>query len=932
MWYAGAAQQNGAAYLLAFCIGSVMLVSWLHARQHLAGLSVEAGSLPPVREGERLSLPLTIRSANVIAATGIEISSPQASHPVFVEQVRNDAPARLNLQMRPDRPGSNAKITVVIRSRYPLGFFTTEKLVQIDKPHLIHPKPNGDRPLPTSKPVAPHAQSQQTLAPAGRIGVGDDFNGVRAWAPGDSLRHVDWKAVARGRPMMVKEFTGGEAEEIALKWHQLEGNDESKASQIAKWIDEAESLGLNYSLSLPTEKLKSGAGKDHRRRCLDALARCISQSTTASQVQNKTRSHAPTLETSVRAPGRPLLMLAITAILLALPLIGSVPHGGPVIFFSALLIRWWAGQKVHVSVLWKVLLIAAGLTMVWGQTGTLRGLEQGIAFMLMLTGAKVLESRTPRDLQVLALLEWFLCLCALVLEQNLGRTLYIAFVTWLILLALVRMRRGTAGLKPPITTTLVLSAQALPLIVLLFFVFPRGTAGLVTSLTRSLQHESGLSEDLNPGHIAKVAASDAPAFRVTITQGNVQPNELYWRCFTLINCDGLAWQRGPLAGTHSRSQGSGNRIRQLISLEPHGGTWLPALDRPVQFTRWGRDYSIETLDRTLKAESPIRFAKRYEIESDPSIGAEDLSYFMRVACLRVPTNISSNVQSLVEEWKRTSKNDEQIVQASLKHYRTGGFNYTLQPGEYRSNTLDEFLFERKLGFCEHFAASFATLMRVAGIPARLVIGFQGGEPFGDYYMVRQYNAHAWAEVYLEKKGWVRIDPTAELAPARLTPDFRSIMEESFAGGFNIPRNTWWGRAILEARMRWDNLNYQWFSNVVQFNEDEQFLMFDKWGLGDIMRLATFSFCAIVVFVIVLWLWLRRKARTADPAVRLWEQVCARMAKHGFSRAPSEGPLSFGKRVPQIADFAKLYTEHRYGPEPIALDRLRKTAKDCLSAL
>jgi protein-glutamine gamma-glutamyltransferase len=930
IWYAGAAQQNGTAYLLAFLIGSVVLVSWLHARQHLAAVSVMAGSLPSARAGTHSSLPLTLTTTGGLPPTGIEVTSPLARQSVFVEQISADAPASITLSLKTDHAGVHGEVPVVIRSRYPLGFFTTEKVLRIQKPQLIHPKPRGDLPLPPATAGSNHRVESAASASSPTALGGDDFNGVSAWSPGDSLRHVDWKAVARGRPMMVKKFTGHSHDEVALAWDQVEGDDETRASQLAQWIDEAESKGLRWSLNLPGAKLSAGSGGEHRRQGLDALSRSISSTTAHATQAERSRLTSPTLETSAHAPGRPLALLTLTAALLAMPLMGAVPAAGPIVFFLAVIMRWWLGRRGPLSIWWRLTLVGCGLLGVWAQTGSLRGLEQGIAFMLMLTGGKVMESRTPRDLQVLVLLEWFLCLCALVLEQNLLRTLYVGAVALIILVCLVRMRRGTAGMKPPLRTTTVLALQAAPLVLVLFFFFPRGSGGLVTSLTRSIQSETGFSDELSPGSMAKVAMSDVPAFRATITQGSIDNTELYWRCFTLVDCQGLVWRRGPMIGAYPPVKPIREGIRQLISLEPHGGTWLPALDRPVQFIRWGRDFSIETMDRSLRAESPIRFTKRYEVESDPTAGQQDLSNSMKVACLRLPLSVSPQARALVASWAKPGTSPSAIVKSALDHFRTQGFSYTLEPGSYSGDGMNEFLFERKLGFCEHFAASFATLMRLAGIPSRVVVGYLGGEPFGDYYMVRQYNAHAWTEVYLEGTGWKRVDPTAELAPTRLTPDFYSLMGESIGSGFNIPRNTWWGRALLEVRMRWDNLNYQWFSRVVQFNEDEQFLLFDSWGLSSMKRAAAVGLGSLVVITLLLWMWLRRPAQAMDPAVRLWEKTCARLAKMGFPKGIAEGPLAYSQRVPALGAFAQLYIDHQYGSRLVDLASLRREAGKSLA--
>ena len=927
IWYAGAAQQNGTAYVLAFLLGSLLLVSYLHAKNHLRGIAVTVGSLPPVRKGQSLRLPLTLSVASGRNPTGLEITSPSAVAPAMVESVSPNHPTHVSLTLKPSEAGRQESVSVTLRSRFPLGFFTTEHSLQITKPHLVHPAPSGTLPLPGTRSDTHTGDATLPGATASQRSGGDDFNGVRPWASGDPLKHVDWRAVARGRPMMVKQFTGGSSPVVELKWSSVDLPVKERASQMAKWIDEADERGLRFSLELPDLFIKAGSGVDHRRRCLDALATILAEhdSTVSASQGTLPRRSGPTGEMSPAALGRPLALLAGTIAFIAVPAIGSVPWAGVIVFFLSLLLRWIRGRRGLLPMYLRLLIVAAGVAGVYAETGSLYGVEAGIAFLLILTAAKVLESRTPRDLQVLALMGWVLCLCGLVLEQNLTRAIFVVTGVLALTLGLVRLRRGTTGFWTPLKTTLLLTAQAVPLVVLLFFFFPRGTAGLVTSLTRSLQHQTGISDDLAAGSIAKVAESDAPAFRASVPGRELGPNEMYWRCLTLLQCDGLRWRKGPFTSALRSTRATGESIKQIISLEPHGGLWLPALDRPSKIVKGGRDQYIDDTEQVLRSHEPVRFSRRYEIESNNATGNMTLSQSLRLISLTVPKNVSQRVAALAEKFRSGGKTDEQIMAAALKHFETGGYSYTLQPGKYGADPLDEFLFDRKLGFCEHFAASFGTLMRLAGVPTRLVVGYLGGELFGDYYIVRQYNAHVWAEVFIEGKGWTRVDPTATLAPSRLSSDFRSLMADSFDVGFSLPRDAWWGRALLSVQIYWDNLNYQWFTKVVQFGEDEQYSLFSAWGLGSIKKLALTTLGLLAAFGLGLWWWIRRPARHPDPAVRAWEAACAGLARKGRGRSPEEAPLTYARRVPQILPLAEVYNRYRYGSVPVPLSDIKAAA-------
>jgi len=937
IWYAGAAQQNGAAYLLAFYLGSLMLVSYLHARQHLRGLRLSAGSVKAVSAGQATSLPLTLTVEAGLPPTGLEITSPLAVRPLFVEQALADQAVHVALSIRQESAGAHASIPVLVRSRYPLGLFTTEILMEVTKPHMVHPKAAGNLPLP-----APSVQSEReesvSSGAGNRTSGGDDFSGLRAWQEGDPLRHVHWKAVARGRPLVVKQFTGGSSASVLLDWESLDLPAAQRAGQLAKWMDEATERGLRYGMRLPGKLIKASSGAEHQRQCLDALAAQSGGETTAVTARKPNqRLKASTLELTPGIAGGPfaMLMLSITAVIL--PMLGAIPWTSVLVYAVALLLRWSGGMRKLMPPWARFGLILAGIGGVYLETGTMTGIEPGIAFMLILTAGKALESRTPRDVQVMAVLGWFICLCALVLEQNLTRSVYVLGMATMIAATLVRLRRGTAGFWPAMRTTLRLTAQAMPMVLLLFVFFPRGTAGIVASLTRSFQAQTGISDSLDPGSIASVAELDTPAFRVSIEGGAPNPDSLYWRCLTLSDCGGLSWRKGRLINHPGDADPGGKVTVQTITVEPHGGVWLPGLDHPTKLVKGGGAVYIDKSDHTLRTTDPLRFARKLIVESRVADYPTKLTNYQRSQSLSLRAEISPAVRALAASLRKPGATDAQVVEATLEHFRSSGFAYHLQPGRYGEAALDEFLFQRKIGFCEHYAASFGTLMRLAGIPTRLVVGYLGGEAFGDYLMVRQYNAHVWAEVHLPEKGWVRVDPTAALAPSRLRPDFREVMSGSFDIGFAVPRDAWWGRAILMTQVYWDNLNYKWFTYVVQFNQDEQSSMFLHWGFETLAQVAGWAAAAVAILLLTLQWWLKRGQRPKDRSVRLWQESCDLVAKRkSLQRQPAEAPLAFAKRVsaevPAILPLAEIYNQHRYGPKGREWKELATAARELRRSL
>lgn len=266
MWYAGASQTNGAAYLLCFVLASVAAVSSMHTWANLRGVSVDADPIPPVFVGDLLPLTLVVGSDRHRRHFGISFHAPGCVEKVLVGEVAAAGVGRVRLTLAVERRGFFAKRTVHVSSIYPLGFFTARRSVMLRQHHYIYPRPEGTRPLPPA--LAPTRQPRDGLRVAG-----DDFGGVRTWQPGESQRHIDWKAAARGQTLLTKQWTG-EAEEILhLDWHALDGLDEeTRLSQLTRWVLIAERGGASYGLHLPGKDLAPARGEAHAQACLRALA------------------------------------------------------------------------------------------------------------------------------------------------------------------------------------------------------------------------------------------------------------------------------------------------------------------------------------------------------------------------------------------------------------------------------------------------------------------------------------------------------------------------------------------------------------------------------------------------------------------------------------------------------------------------------------
>lgn len=936
MWYASAAQQNGGAYVLLFMITGLVLVSMLHARANLKAVKLEVGSIAPAQAGGVLRVPLVLSVEGGRVPAGLEITAEGARDPVFIETLSTTESTRAELRVGMPSAGVKRDLHLVVRSLYPLGFFTVERSVRVPQGSVVLPRPAGTLPLPA--PVAGGADRGGVQRSVHGAGEGEDFSGLREWSAGDSLRHVDWKAVARGRPMMVKQWSGAPAGTVWLEWEALALPEQARISQLAQWIDEAETTGHRYGLKIPGQTLPPASGPKHRRKCLEALA--VAGTGEVEVKRSTTDSNAPptTRETATDLPGRPLAWIAVALLLAILPVMSSVPVAGTLAVAIGLLLRWRWPRNLPILVKLVPVLVAVSGT--WLQLGTLGGLEAGVALLLGTAASKFVEAQSPRDFQLMALLGWFLCLCGLALDQAVGRSLWAYLVFGLIVLVLVRFRRGSSGVSQPLRISGTLLLQATPIVILLFFFFPRGASSLVQRLNRTMMHQTGLSDSLNPGSVAKIAQSQDKAFWVAFEGGNLPSvHSRYWRCVVLTFCNGLSWERGRELGYQRRSPGSvKDRTVQTITLVGHGGTWLPALDRPVTVLDHNHEHNLSLDDDTLRSANSVDSLRKYRLASQSRVKFEDLAPLHRRANLQVAPNLSARTRQLAQQFSQ-GRDARQTVEAALQYFRDEKFTYTIEPGAYDRRTgLEDFLFDRKQGFCEHFAASFCTLMRAAGVPARVVTGYVGGEysDRGGYLTLRQADAHAWAEVWIEGLGWDRVDPTAALVPSRMTSDLRTFLEGGPEGLLAQARNTWWGRMIQQSTTLWDHVNYVWYDRVVQFDEQEQTDLWQNWG---IFRLSAkvLVIGGMVVFalpLVLLALWLRRRVRHPDPAVRLWQRFCQHLAKLGIERFSSEGALAYAHRaagaLPQRSDsiqhIASLYVAHRYGGDPGALAALREALR------
>lgn len=637
-----------------------------------------------------------------------------------------------------------------------------------------------------------------------------------------------------------------------------------------------------------------------------------------------------------RIPRKPLLWLAAALVFTVPPMFGNLAVWVPAFFLIALAAKFWMDPKGYRlrSAAAKLALIAVSLVVIFISYGAVLGIEPGVSLIVVLMSLKILEAHTAREFQVMAVAAFVLCLCGFLLSQDLITALCLFSAFSLILVALIQLHCGpSSSIRTPARIALRLLAQAVPLLALLFVFFPRLSTGFRLQIAKPRFSEAGFSDRLSPGSVTSLANSSEIAFRAEFPDGRVPPpNAMYWRGLVMPLGYGLDWRGSDAPPSLPRSSQLKPRtesVRQWITVEPHGEHWLFALDWPAEAPAG----IALAPGNYLWSPQPVRKPRRYEVRSFSSLVEKQLQTRERNRLLAVPRNISPAVQALAQSWRAGTATPSSIVQSGLHFFGTQGFRYSLSPGGYKANDLDEFLFRRRVGFCEHYAAAFATLMRLAGVPARVVTGYLGGEynEIGRFYVVRESDAHAWCEVWLPQNGWQRVDPTSVVAPDRVNLGLNSFLEKraSMAPSGNrggaLVRNLARWPLFAKTRLAWQTLNYTWETRVLSFDGDAQESLFESIGIGERGPLTSLLGILVTVAVVLLCYgaWLRWRTRQPpDRVKKLYNRFCRKAAQLGAQREPCEGPADFARRAAQlipgesdqIRQISEVYMTIRYAPQ------------------
>ncbi|WP_323844912.1 DUF3488 and transglutaminase-like domain-containing protein [Microbulbifer magnicolonia] len=570
-------------------------------------------------------------------------------------------------------------------------------------------------------------------------------------------------------------------------------------------------------------------------------------------------------------------------------------------------------------------------------------LEPMVALLAVSFTLKNLELVSRRDAFLSLLLAYFVAATLFVYEQTIPYALY-GIVCVVVITAALAAQLGSFSARPgrALGLSLKLLAQAVPLMLLLFIVMPRlGPLWAVPQNTSGAS--TGISDSMSPGDFTRLSKSDKPALRISFDGPVPPPEQRYWRGLVYSSFDGRRWSQGfgvdPLEGGVVHWNGReqtlpevGPRYRYRVIQEATNNSWLFALARPVSDTRGVG----ETADDRLVNKSPVYARFAYEVRSWPRetlTEVRELSEFERRRNLQLPRDGNPRARAWAEELRESGLDAEEISRRLLAFYQRS-FTYTLQPPALAEDSVDEFLFDSQQGFCEHFAGSYVFAMRAAGVPARVVAGYQGGEwvQREEYLLVRQYDAHAWAEIWLDGRGWQRVDPTAAVSPERIRDGLQSAAADEFMRDALLPLHRI--SVLNRLRLQWDMINYRWYQAVISFDSDKQQNLLQR-ILGEVspLRLAALIAAPVLLALagILLWLWVGGRGRRLPPASRLYQRFCRRMARAGIERRPGEAPGDFARRVrgerPELAPMAERITaafeKAAYGEDPAAVRQLRR---------
>lgn len=587
------------------------------------------------------------------------------------------------------------------------------------------------------------------------------------------------------------------------------------------------------------------------------------------------------------------------------------------------------------------LLALTGVVVFWG--GHFYGRDGGTCLLALMLAIKPFEIHSTRDQMITLFLGLFLLFTVILFAHNLLSGLYVFCCLILILAGFLTVNQTHSRVLSTIGQAFLLVLQGLPLALICFLVFPRLPGALVGLADTTPVNISGLSQRLSPGNLSSLVLSKTIVFRARF-QGAVPENkDLYWRAAVLWEYEDNVWSKKKLLRPGLVGfQHKGREKGYTLTLEPTRQKMLPVLDLPLNTPELARMLPGLTLEAKQEVQKRIKY---HCISSLDSALAPPGPAQIRQG-LQLDRSRNPRTKQLLRSLNTQQANSKAVVAQVLDFFRESGLFYSLNPPLLTTrDPVDEFLFDTRTGYCAHFAQAFAWMMRFAGIPARIVVGYQGGElnPLGEYLIVRQSDAHAWVEIVLPGQGWTRIDPTRTVAPERIASGIRGLRQQAGSGPiFLIPQDHWLVQIAHQIRLGWDALNYTWYDWVVGYTFSRQNKLFSRLHLGEsawqslrtVILILTASFVLLSGFLALVLF--RHRELEQDQAKRCYNLFLRKLSKGGQPIYAQEGPQDLSRRVSRnnpaaasrVKQIVELYIQLRYAgnTDKKLLARLKKQVK------
>lgn len=590
-----------------------------------------------------------------------------------------------------------------------------------------------------------------------------------------------------------------------------------------------------------------------------------------------------------------ILMLLITA-----PHIEYLPLGS---VLCILILALWRAlifvkKKYRPGKLLSVSLTLLAVALIYQHANGFSGITAGSHLLIVMSFFKLLESHSSRDYMLLVILSFFIISTNFLFSQTLFTAFYMFICLFFTLLTLLTINQKSSDIKltEKSAISLRLIAYSLPIMIVLFLFFPRITGPLWKTKTDQTQAKTGLTDSMEPGEISKLVYSNELVFRTSFKSDIPPPQQRYWRAIILWNFDGRKWSINTVNEPETSIEIEKAGYEYTVTLEPNNKKWLYLLDLPYQIQD---KYNIDP-DFTARANQPVNALLQYTASASQNYRITSaLDQSIREIALTTP-GFNTQAKQLALSWKQQSTKPEFIVNSALNYFSKQGFYYTLSPAKLtRQDGIDQFLFENRQGFCEHYASAFAILMRSAGIPTRIVLGYLGGSlnPLNNVISVDQSMAHAWNEVWIDGKGWIRIDPTAAIAPDRINIDINSALKDQTNLPLHIQLNF---PVLLKIKQLFSAIDNNWNQWVLSYDKNKQqdflkYLTGKEFSLKEISELFI-QILLLTLTIISLLYFYRNTKKKQDPVNHIYNRFLKKLERAGYKKAINEGPRDFKRRL------------------------------------